>query len=491
MLSPFILAVTVLVAQSPRPDSVRLDLERAVQLALEHNLELVAARATTNFAEAGTQRAAGAFDPQLRLGYDGNWLTGRQLATSGDLRGESSTGALGTGVSGLLATGTAYQLTVQTLLRNQSPLTTQAHGTEYDNTLGFVVTQPLLRGFGVRNTRSAYARAQLLARAAAAQLERTRQRLVADIEFLFHDLVQRDAQTAVAVRSLRRAQELLERNKGLLALRKISEIDLTTSQLGVISRESALLDAQQARADALERLLATIYGAQAAAELRRSMSYVIVVPKVEVPSLPTPEAAEAQALAQRIDVTAVRLLRDDSQEGARFARNAQLPDLGLTLGYSASLQNAEGFGFSTGRLQDLQNRGWRAGFVFELPTLNRAARGARAQADAQVREDDARLENTANAVRTEVRSAVRAVTTGVERLQRAQTALALAQRQYEGEAQRLKLGLSDPFRLLQIEEQATVADLSAALARTLLADAITQYQLAMGIILEKYPAASY
>ncbi|HEX4047010.1 MAG TPA: TolC family protein, partial [Elusimicrobiota bacterium] len=57
---------------------------------------------------------------------------------------------------------------------------------------------------------------------------------------------------------------------------------------------------------------------------------------------------------------------------------------------------------------------------------------------------------------------------------------------FEGERRRLDLGLSDSFRLLQVEQDLTQARLDLANAHLALSQALTGYRLAIGEIAADY-----
>lgn len=67
-----------------------------------------------------------------------------------------------------------------------------------------------------------------------------------------------------------------------------------------------------------------------------------------------------------------------------------------------------------------------------------------------------------------------------ERLGFADTARALSRRHYDGELERMELGLSDAFRVTQVEEELATAELAAAQARFDLAKAVSAFHFAMG-----------
>ena len=83
-------------------------------------------------------------------------------------------------------------------------------------------------------------------------------------------------------------------------------------------------------------------------------------------------------------------------------------------------------------------------------------------------------------MRQEVRAAVRDITLAREQVTIADSASNLARDQYRMENERLKLGLSDIFRVLQYEEQVGTVERAEAEAWLAYATAVVRYWLAMG-----------
>jgi outer membrane protein TolC len=87
---------------------------------------------------------------------------------------------------------------------------------------------------------------------------------------------------------------------------------------------------------------------------------------------------------------------------------------------------------------------------------------------------------TVNAVRAEVREALRALQTERDRYLRAGDAARLGEREYAAAAEGARLGLVTTFQLLLYEDQLAQARLLVSQARFALEDAGTQYRLAVG-----------
>ncbi|HSH45949.1 MAG TPA: TolC family protein [Longimicrobiales bacterium] len=397
-------------------------------------------------------------------------------------------------VSGLLPWSTRYAVQLGGEMRLESPIATQSNEREWDNTLSINVTQPLLQGFGGAAGADQRRAADLSAQAARARHARQVETLLADVETAYLQLAQRDAEEAAARASLDRAVALLERNEELHALERISELDLISSRSGVAQRRRAVIEARQLRRDAADRLVSLVYGEQAPHYLEslapRLATAEVAIP---VPTLPAPAESADRAARSRRDVAASRLDRARQETQLGTARNLMLPDLSVGATYTTTGNNtARAFQFDPDRDGDFAGDGWSASLSFSLPVLNRERRGAYEQSRALVRQADFLVSAAENLARVDARIAHRAVRVGQEVLDEAAEALDLARAHYDGERERQNLGLSDSFRLLQVEDEMAAAALAEIEARFNVFLAVTQYELAVGgILLEKYDVPEY
>lgn len=343
----------------------------------------------------------------------------------------------------------------------------------YDADVMLSLSQPLLEGLGQRGVDLEVARLQR--RAAAADLARSTRELVANVGLAYWDLGEAEATQAVRQRSLEIAEALLFRNRQLAERSLVPQVDVITAESGVALRKAAFIEARRARADASERLVFLVWGEGAPDHLRQEPE---IMKTEHVPVAPlavaSVDSAEAVALGSREDLAAARALLQGAEVAEGAAKNALLPSLTLD-GSVGSGGTAPGLGSA------LRGEGsWSLGLTFSQPLLNRRDRGLNLTAELtrEIRRLD--LAMVENAVRQDVREAVRAMQAGAERLAAADNAARLAGEQFQAEQHRLDLGLGDSFRLLQTEDNAVQAALESVRARYDLARAVTSYRLAMG-----------
>jgi outer membrane protein TolC len=438
----------------PTSDTVIARLDEMVQTAMQRNLRLRAATAETDGARAYGTIARSRFDPVLNVG------------------GDTETNGVGGQVVGLLPTGASY------LMGSVAPTTLPGEPL-YPNALVATVSQPLLRGFGLYSARSAIRATDAGIAAARARLSWTRAEVAATVRMSYAMLVERHRQEAIATGSLRRAQELRDAYTELRALDKITRVDLNTAQLGVASRHATLLEAQRARREAEDALRFAVYGADAAALLARGDVVLFPVDTaISVPSIPVVDVATQTALGRRADIAAAREEAVRSRYQVQFARNALLPTLNLYAAFTSTLTGAPLGGSLATRETRIQDQSF--GIMFSRPLVNSGARAERERAAAAQSQAEIALADAENTVRAEVRSTHRDIEVTRQQVEMAAEASRLAREQYQDGRERLNLGLTDIFRVLQYDEQVARLESLEASARLALASAVARYRLAVG-----------
>lgn len=437
-----------------------MELAELVRIAVERNLGLEMSRTVKELADADLMTEEGLFDPQLSLGW----------STLDIPDAEGRGGSYQAQITQALPWGTALGLGV----RGQKTAGDQGAYSDLNLTLD----QPLLEGFGTLNAGVRSARA--LQEAAAATLRRSRDTLVAGVELSYWSLAEVEATQAVLQRSLEIADALLFRNQQLAERSLVPEVDVITARSGVALRRSGLISTRLARVNAAEALVFLVWGEGATEQLAGMRDPVKAVPAgpVMVPAIPEDrEVAEEAALERRYDVLAARARLRSAEEYRREATRAVLPSLNLQGGLSSSA-------FDTGYQSSLERLGnrptWSLGLTLSHPLFNRRDRGVGMGAELMVELRRLELVMVENGVRLQVRSALRALEAGRERLAAAEEAASFARAQLEAERRRLDLGLGDSFRLLETEENAVQAELEWVQARFDLARAATLYRLAVG-----------
>jgi len=487
---------TFVVAQSSGSDvRVPVPLDIFVRAAVDRNLTFLASEASLGTARYNAKAARTAFDPTFNAGYQQNRNDQQYVfspgAGSGALVTTKNT-TLSAGISKNTSIGTNLSLTAQTQRNSQVPPVQQSYSLDYVSNLTLTLTQPLLQGGGRAAAYAAARIAELGGAAALATAQRTLESVIAETEGSYWALRLQERNEDTALRSLQLAEEMLRRNQKLNQLKLISDHDVLTAEEGVENRRVTYLGAVHARQDAADDLVFLAYGEAVREKLKDEHFEVrtATAAEVSVPPVPDLEAAVSQALAARADVVAARRNVEAADASLAAAANGLLPQLNVTGSIGRGGTDVSGApgarGDSIDGVVGNRDRAWSVGTNFAIPIGNRPQR-AKYDSALETREQ-ARLAlaSAENAVRVDVRKAMRAVQTEAVRYRVAQHAADVSWRQFRQEQERLRLGLEDSFRVLQAQDLAFGAEVTLESVRYNLAVAVTNFRLALGTIAAGY-----
>jgi len=473
--------------QAPAPrgaaaDTIVLALPNLVVTALRNNIDLRSAELGPRLATADLLLARAGFDPSLTLatqrGRQANDVLG--ISPRATQTSDSSSATLGA----LFPVGSQVALSLSNSRVSSDPFgSTSAlpFPTSHASGLNLSFTQPLLRGFGRAGTYGLVDAASASVESARFRYARNADAVVALVERAYWTLRQAESDELVLRRSVDASREIYDRNVALQARDVATTLDVLTSERGLATRETQLWEATRQRTDAAERLLFLVYGEEARGATLLQAPYVHTTPdSAVVPVVPTLDAAEAMAFAQRSDVAAAGRDVEAGRRRVEQSRSQRLPrlDFVASYGYGGTAPTARFLTFADSA--DLRSSIWTLGFSASFFQRNDAALAVDQRA--QSAWEAARLAQmaTVNAVRAEVREALRALQTERDRYLRARDAARLGAREYAAAAEGARLGLVTTFQLLLYEDQLAQARLLVSQARFALEDAGTQYRLAVG-----------
>ena len=343
-------------AEEPAVEPLAVSLEDAIELALEHNLELARGALEVQGAELARRQAVEAARG-LRVSPEGSAGTG---SDGRDWRAGLRAEAVGPAGTRLAVTGGLREIDLK-------------HADETRRGEARVeVTQPLFRQFGalVRDEPAVAASETLMA--ARRAWERDRSRLVLQVVEMYEDLVFRR-------RHIERDEALAARLEGLAALADARE------QQGRAARTEVLrLDLQRGEAEArLEanrsRLEIALQEFANALGLPLDSVFLLRAPPLLELELTGPEQALAVALAERPDYAQALYDIQTGNRQARLARRGLLPDLSVTARHS--LHGEGGAWSDAGRLDQDE---WFVGVAADMNLNQREARLAVARSEVEV-----------------------------------------------------------------------------------------------------------
>jgi len=473
-------------AQEAKP--VPLTLKECVVQAIRHNLGVAVQVLSARQAESAVTLASEKFLPSLTFDFyrdrqnssSYSWMDASDVSTtaSSSLAGNVTQnlplgGSLSLGLSGGM---------------NESNSRFQTINPYYSGRLSFQWTQPLLRDFGWGTSRKDIIVARNNNDIAENTLKSALIDTVYQVEQAYWELVYQIESLAVQRQSLKLAEDLQEKNRKEVEIGTLAPKEILSSQAEVASRKADILRSEMMvkdSADTLRGLLNLDLGPGAGE----------IVPadtpgfeKVEVDL----ESALTLALADRPDLQSTAIGVKNREQDYAFAKNQMLPLLNLSAKYWSPGLSGDRIlflddnpltgiilGTVAGRsgeaLKDalgLKYRNWSIALSLDIPLSTILTRAAQAQARAGLELERARMKEKEQAVVLEVRSAFRAVQTNYERVGAYRAASDLASQKLAAEESKLKVGLSDSFKVLQYQR-----DLAAS--RTAELRALIDYTLAL------------
>ncbi len=362
------------------------------------------------------------------------------------------------------------------------------------------VSQPLLRGRG-RDISLRYIRIAAINQRISRLL--FYQQLIATVygvARLYYDLVSLNENVQVQRESLTAAQKLYEDDKAQVEQGTLAPLELTraqslvtSTQLGVIQAEGlvrqqeVILKSQLSRRGTADPILANLP--------------IVPTDPIHIPPVDELRPLEdlvTAALAMRPDLVQASLQVESGHIALKASMNAAKPEVDVVANFQTkgsselpfTTLGTPGTGLITAPtdlgLAGLRtSRIYQAGVQFNLPLKNRVAQADAARDLLQVRQAEARTQVLANQVREEIENSVIA-------LQTARSALvaAIQSRQYQeqlvnAERDKLSVGASTNFLVIQQESYLAQARSTEVAARSVWIKARVALDRAVGDLLEK------
>lgn len=495
-LKSAILALTLLfiagmvTAQEPQ-EQLTLTLEDCLTKAMENNLGVQIAILDPQLKDIAVAQANEKFIPTLSMSYsrdDTESASYSFLDAGGTLSQLYS--RYNFNLTQQIPTGANLSIQMQTY-KNESNRNFQTINPRYGATLTFNFSQPLLRDFGFKMAK----REIIVARNSLAMSEqdfnRELQNTVYSVEEAYWNLVYAIDNLKVQQQSLQLAEDLLEKNRRSVEVGTMAPIDVISAESNVAQNRASILQAstQVKNAEDQLRLVLNLGAERADAELLN------LVPQ-DQPNYKksdiTLDQALATAMQHRPDLMSSRIGLKNSELDLSYWKNQMLPGLSFDISYwspgvsgdqilyeggnalsgvvvgvipggiSDSLKDAFGFAY--------QN--WSIGLTLDVPLNNIFSRASYAQARVNLDQARLQLQSQEKQLYTDIKIAVRDVETYFQQIEAYQAARELSEKQLEAEEEKLKVGLTENYFVLQYQR-----DLAQARAQEL--RAIIDYNLAL------------
>lgn len=290
--------------------------------------------------------------------------------------------------------------------------------------LGFTVTQPLLRGFGIELNRRYIHIAKNNTKIAELVFRQQAIDTVAGIARLYTDLVSLNEDVKVKRESLRLAERLYEDNKNKVDQGSLAPIELTRAQAQVAANRQALINAEGlVQQQELIVKTAITRGGLANPAIREAR--IIATDPLADPGTDQPQPVAdliAEALRNRPDLAQGGIQVQNSEIALKGSRNALRPELDVV----GTVQNGGmsgdinpvgaaqtpgaalypgGYGTALGQIFKNNFPTYMVGLQLNLPVRNRVAQADAVRDELQVRQTQIRRQQLEDQVRLEVADA--------------------------------------------------------------------------------------
>ena len=484
------LAAGVASAQTT-PAPLRLTVDDAVKMALDHNPDLAADRLDPQISDTRVAAAAGAFRPSVNSGLNRN---NQIQPPSSFLLPTATQNDAVTSSAGLSQKlpwyGTSYNVSWNAVHTNTNSILT-SYNPLVTSGLALSVSQPLVRDLKIDGSRQQLRTSQINRDIAGTRLRESLVHTTANVKSAYWNLVSAISNVEARSSALSLAQELARVNKAKVDVGESPPLDLLSAQAEVASDDEQLIIAQTAVHQSEDRLRVLIFDPS-----DRAMWDVPIEP-VDSPPIatitPDLNTAVARALDSRADLTRARKDIDNAAVSMKYADNQKLPDVRFNLGYTASAlggtqilrDTSAGFpgtiigpgsitNFSSvlNQLFAHDYPTWTVGVSVTYPLGQSTEEANYARTKLERRQADERLKSNESRAIQQVRDAGWKIDMNAKRIATTRLARDLADQRLDAERKRFEVGLSTSFFVIQAQR-----DLAQAKANEL--GAILAYDLAL------------
>jgi outer membrane protein len=446
----------------------------AVRLVLENNLDVVVDRFDPRLSEYDIDRGYAIFDPKFTttLSIGRRTIPQSNTVTSGVVALRNFEHIANFSFSQLFQTGTSYAIEY-TNFRQSSNSQRNFINPFLSSGLRATIAQPLLRNFGTLPNK----RLILIARNNKEISEYLfAERLIALVNLvqkLYWDIVFAREDIKVKQRSLDLATKTNEDNKRQVEIGTLAPIEVVQSESEIANRKEELIRAQYSLEqfeDQMKKYVSS-YGDPAQISAR-----IEPLDKTLSPSaFKDFDLAQAvsYAIEARPEIKQYKKDIENQEINVRYYKNQLLPSANLELSYGTSAlvgqtqffcPNGEvilgpNFGYqdSIHQLFGRDFPGYSALITVEVPIKNRAGQGDYAKATFAKRQAERRLKALEQQIALEVRNAHSVLEMNRARIEAAQKARELAERNLEAEQKKFQLGTSTIRFVLEEQRDLAVA----------------------------------
>lgn len=462
-------------AMSTLEGPIEVSIEEALLLALENNRSLRVERLNPRIIRTFEDQERAIFDPVLTGVVSGSRERG-QLESRTTRESTSSGIDVDLGVSQFFRTGTEVGIHLST-----EGTWSDLYNDQYATRTGLSVTQALLRGAGLKVNLATLRQARLDTRTSHHELRAFTEALVAQVEETYWDYALAERQIDIFLESLKLAEQQLSETEEMIKIGKLAESELAAAQAEVALRREGLINTrsnlEKTRLDLLRSLNPPGRNLWQRSIIIRDRP---AVPEVKLDDV---ESHVAVAMRMRPDLNQARLGVQRGDLEVVKTKNGLLPkmDFFITLGKTGY---ADSFG---GSVSDIGGKSYdiSAGLILEYPLRNRDAEARHRRALLSAEQAEEALENLAQLVQVDVRSAYIEVNRAREQITATAATRRLLQEKARVETEKFRVGKSTTLLVGQAQRDLVSSRISEILAIVNYLKALVELYRLEGSLLER------
>lgn len=353
--------------------------------------------------------------------------------------------------------------------------------------LGITVDQPLLRGFGIDLNRRFIHIAQNQVRISRLIFNQQLIDTISAVIRLYWDLVALNSDVRVKAEAVSAAKRLYEDNKSQVEVGTLAPLQLTQAAAEVARTNQDLINSQSLVAQQ-ELILKNVLTKSGAGDPMFDSVHLMPVDTIEIPpseNLPGIEQLIAEAFQNRPDLVQYQIQIANAGLQLKGSKNELLPQLDVigsaSNGAFAGTVNAlappagsvrapiapliGGSGTLWEQILQRDYPNYSLGIQLTLPVRNRVAQADVARDELQLRQSQVRLRQAQNEVRVEVQNALLAVQRARASYDAAVETRKLQEQALDAERERLAVGESTSFQVIQFQRDLEQARSSEVIAQ--------------------------
>jgi HAE1 family hydrophobic/amphiphilic exporter-1 len=471
-------------AQTTVPATLRLTVDEAVKMALEHNVDLKADRLDPQISDTRVAAAAGAFKPSINTSVQSN--NQLQPPTSFLIPTATRTDAV-TSNAGFAQRlpwfGTTYNIGWSTTHTNSNSFL-NSYNPLLQSGLSLNVSQPLVRDLFIDAARQQLAVTRTNRDIADTRLLESLVHTTAGVKAAYWNLVSARFTVDARRSALELAQELVRVNKAKVDVGSSPPLDLVSARAEVAGNQEQLIIAETAVKQAEDRLRVLIFDPTV------RDNWTIQIDPIDSPPVGTAtvdvDAAVTKALDSRADLQRVRKDMTNADTAVKYAGNQRLPDVRFNASYQASglggtqvlrtggfpgtivgPGTVTDFGSVLGQLFAHDYPTWAAGVSVTYPIGGSADQANYARTKLERSQAGEHLKSAQAKAIQQIREAAWKIEMDAKRIETTRAARELAEQRLDAERKRFEVGMSTSFLVIQAQRdmaQAKTNELGAVLS---------------------------